>query len=136
MNVLIIEDEIPAFKQLQKLLLQARATTKVLEHLDSVESAVEWFTKYGMLPDLIFMDIQLADGLSFQIFQEIDITKPIIFTTAFDQYMLHAFKVNSIDYLLKPISFMDLSKALKKLEGLKKQLNPPDNLNAAIRQIS
>ena len=126
MNILIIEDEIPAFKQLQKLLQKARGNTKVLEHLDSIESSVAWFTKYGMLPDLIFMDIQLADGLSFQIFQEIDITKPIIFTTAFDQYMLHAFKVNSIDYLLKPIDPDDLSHALDKYEKFYSKQAPLD----------
>ncbi len=136
MNVLIIEDEIPAFKQLQKLLIQARSDIRVLDHLDSVEAAIAWFSQNGMLPDLIFMDIQLADGLSFQIFQAIDITKPIIFTTAFDQYMLHAFKVNSIDYLLKPIDPEDLSHALDKYDKFYGQKESLDysQLLAALQQ--
>jgi DNA-binding LytR/AlgR family response regulator len=102
MNVLIIEDEAPAFRRLQRVLEEIDPTIKILEVIDSVEDSVHWF-KSNQHPDLIFMDIQLADGLSFSIFDEIEISSPIIFTTAYDEFAIRAFKVNSIDYLLKPI---------------------------------
>lgn len=136
MKVLIIEDEKLAAEKLERYLSKYNGEIEVLAQLPSVGESIEWLTQNQSELDLIFMDIQLTDGLSFEIFHSVTITRPIIFTTAYDEYAIDAFKVNSIDYLLKPISFMDLSKALKKLEGLKKQLNPPDNLNAAIRQIS
>ena len=116
MRVLIIEDEIPAAKQLQKLLQKALPSIEVLAVLDAVESAVNWFSQTTDQPALIFMDIQLADGLSFDIFNQVEITAPVIFTTAFDQYTLKAFKVNSIDYLLKPIDPEALQDALQKYQ--------------------
>jgi len=85
----------------------------LLDILDTIEESVSWFQKHDC-PDLIFMDIQLADGLSFEIFQQVEIDAPIIFTTAFDQYAIRAFKVNSVDYLLKPIQKKDLKTALDK----------------------
>lgn len=125
MKVLIIEDEIPAAEKLERYLLKYDATTTVAAILDTVESAVAWLRDHQNEADLIFMDIQLKDGLSFQIFQQVPVKKPVIFTTAFNEFALDAFKVSSIDYLLKPITFTDLSAALKKLESLREQLHQP-----------
>jgi two-component system response regulator LytT len=113
MNVLIIEDEFRAANQLQNMLKTCAFAYNLLDIIDSVEDAVIWF-ETNKMPDLVFMDIQLADGLSFEIFQKVEVQAPIIFTTAFDQYAIQAFKVNSVDYLLKPIQEEDLQKALKK----------------------
>jgi DNA-binding LytR/AlgR family response regulator len=118
MQILIIEDEQPAAKQLAKLIQRARPQAELLPALDSIESAVEFLSASAILPELIFMDIQLADGLSFDIFNQVDIKAPVIFTTAFDQYTLKAFKVNSIDYLLKPIEPDELDTALHKYENI------------------
>ncbi|AYB32149.1 LytR/AlgR family response regulator transcription factor [Chryseolinea soli] len=125
MKVLIIEDEIPAAEKLERYLLKYDASTTVAAILDTVESAVAWLRDHQSEVDLIFMDIQLKDGLSFQIFQQVPVKKPVIFTTAFNEFALDAFKVSSIDYLLKPITFTDLSAALKKLESLREQLHQP-----------
>ena len=113
MQILIVEDEPRAAKQLQKLLNKNNLNFQLLDIIDSVEDAVVWF-RQNTSPDLVFMDIQLADGLSFEIFQKTEVNAPIIFTTAFDQYAIQAFKVNSIDYLLKPIQQNDLTIALEK----------------------
>ncbi|WP_106794219.1 LytTR family DNA-binding domain-containing protein [Aquimarina sp. Aq78] len=113
MQILIIEDEPRAANQLQNLLNKSILDFQLLDIIDSVEDAVLWFKK-NTTPDLVFMDIQLADGLSFEIFQKVEIEAPIIFTTAFDQYAIQAFKVNSIDYLLKPIQQNELDTALNK----------------------
>ncbi|MEM8848386.1 MAG: LytTR family DNA-binding domain-containing protein [Bacteroidota bacterium] len=113
MNILIIEDEPRAANQLQNLLNTLKFEHKVLDVLDTVEDSVNWFNE-NALPELVFMDIQLADGLSFEIFQKVEVQCPIIFTTAFDQYAIRAFKVNSVDYLLKPIQENDLQQALDK----------------------
>lgn len=113
MRVLIIEDEQRAAGQLQRMLKTCSFNFHLLGIIDTVEDAVRWFRE-NTAPDLVFMDIQLADGLSFEIFQKTDVEAPIIFTTAFDQYAIQAFKVNSIDYLLKPIQKDDLSLALDK----------------------
>lgn len=113
MQILIIEDEPRAADQLQRMLKTCNFNFQLLRVIDTVEDAVQWFQEHSA-PDLVFMDIQLADGLSFEIFQKTDVEAPIIFTTAFDQYAIQAFKVNSIDYLLKPIQKDDLSLALDK----------------------
>lgn len=113
MKVLIVEDEPRAANQLISLLNESVSDFEVLTVIDSVEQAISWFQSNAS-PDLVFMDIQLADGLSFEIFQKIEVHTPIIFTTAFDQYAIQAFKVNSIDYLLKPIQKEDLDAALNK----------------------
>lgn len=113
MEILIIEDEVRAASQLQRMLKECNFDYELLDIIDTVEDAVLWFQK-NITPDLVFMDIQLADGLSFEIFQKIDVKAPIIFTTAFDQYAIQAFKVNSVDYLLKPIQKDDLNTALDK----------------------
>lgn len=120
MDVLIIEDEIPASKRLTKLLKELRPSIEVVEYLDSIEATIKWFDNHTS-PALIFMDIQLADGLSFDIFTKVEIKTPVIFTTAFDQYTLRAFKVTGIDYLLKPIDVEELDKALIKFDNLFQQ---------------
>ena len=112
MNVLIIEDEQLAANRLIRLLKQIEPDINVLEILDTVEDSVAWLKKHEA--DLIFMDIQLADGNSFTIFNEVDVFTPIIFSTAFDQYAIKAFDVNSIDYLLKPVKQEKLAKSLQK----------------------
>lgn len=127
MKVLIIEDEAPAFRRLQKLLQEIDESIEIVEVFDGVNETVKWLSHH-QAPDLIFMDIQLSDGLSFEIFEQVEINKPVIFTTAFDEYMLKAFKVNSIDYLLKPINQEDLQRSLDKYQNLKSQFsesNPP-----------
>ena len=111
MKVLIIEDERPAAKRLTKMVQKYRVDCDIVGVLDSVEGAVEWLETYKK-PDLIFMDVQLADGVSFEIFGQTEVISPIIFTTAYDEYALQAFKVNSLDYLLKPIDPEELEKAL------------------------
>ncbi len=118
MHVLIIEDEPYAQKELIRLLGESGPPMDILACLDSVEDSVEWL-QMNPMPDLIFMDIQLADGLSFEIFSKVKITAPVIFTTAFDQYAIQAFKVNSVDYLLKPIRLEELKSALQKLDEVR-----------------
>lgn len=125
MKVLIVEDEIPAANRLTKLLLQSCDGVDVVGKVDSVEAAIKYFNSQPAL-DLIFMDIQLADGLSFDIFEQVQIKTPVIFTTAFDQYTLRAFKVNSIDYLLKPIDETELQQALEKYYSLHQTKQPID----------
>jgi len=117
MKVIIIEDETPAANRLGKLLEAISDEIDIVEKLDSVATAVTYFQS-APGPDLIFMDIQLADGLSFDIFSQVQIKTPVIFTTAFDQYTLKAFKVNSIDYLLKPIDETELRLAVEKYREL------------------
>ncbi len=119
MKLLIIEDEFHAAQRLQKLIKQILDKHEILAVIDSVEDAVEWFSEHPS-PDLIFMDIQLADDLSFSIFQKVEVNAPVIFTTAFDQYSLKAFKVNSIDYLLKPIDEVELADAIGKYQKINK----------------
>ena len=114
MNVLIVEDEQPAARQLTKLLKQLDGTINVIETLDSVEGTVAWLNTFPA-PDAIFFDIQIADGLSFDIFRQVEIKSPVVFTTAFDQYAIKAFRVNAIDYLLKPIDTDELATVLQKI---------------------
>ena len=118
MQILIIEDEIRAANQLQNLLADCGFEYELLDIIDTVEDSVSWFQQHNPV-DLVFMDIQLADGLSLEIFQKTTVNSPIIFTTAFDQYAIQAFKVNSIDYLLKPIQQADLQHALDKFSRSK-----------------
>jgi DNA-binding LytR/AlgR family response regulator len=116
MNALIIEDEILASKHLQQVLDEA-GNIKVIGVLESIAETIEWFG-INPQPDIVFMDIHLADGSAFEIFKHININCPIVFTTAYDEYALKAFEVNSIDYLLKPIEVSDVQDAIKKLKGL------------------
>src|SRR5258708_808249 len=107
MNVVIIEDELPASRRLAKMIEEVRPGSKVLTCLESIAAVKDWFA-LNSAPDLVFCDIQLADGSAFEIFTSIEIPSPIIFTTAYSQYALDAFKTNSVAYLLKPIKKEEL----------------------------
>lgn len=135
MKVIIVEDEVPAAEKLERYLLKYNAATEIVAKLDSVKSTVEWLLANQDSIDLIFMDIQLIDGLSFQIFHQVKVMKPVIFTTAFNEFALDAFKVNSIDYLLKPITFTDLSASLHKLETLRQQFQPGQDQSLKMQQV-
>lgn len=128
MNVLIIEDEVPAAEKLERYLKRYDENIIISAVLTSVAEAVDWLGKHQDQVELIFMDIQLTDGKSFEIFNAVSVTKPVIFITAYDDYAIDAFKVNGIDYLLKPITFTDLASSLEKLSVLK------ENLGASSRQ--
>jgi len=117
-RTLIIEDESPAAKRLQRMLEQVEPSINVLDTLESVSSAVKWLENNPQ-PDLLMLDIQLADGLSFEIFKQVTIDSFVIFTTAYDQYAIKAFELNSIDYLLKPVNKEKLNKAIGKYKKLK-----------------
>jgi DNA-binding LytR/AlgR family response regulator len=134
MKVVIVEDEVPAAEKLERYLQKYDASIKVVARFDSVSTTVAWMNVNQESIDLIFMDIQLIDGLSFQIFEQVQIRKPVIFTTAFNEFALDAFKVNSIDYLLKPITFTDLSGSLKKFETLKQQFQINPNQTENVQQ--
>ncbi len=121
MRILLIEDEPAAAQNLRSILAELQPSAEVLAELDSVEESVAWM-KANAAPDLGFFDIQLADGSSFEIFKQVAVDFPVIFTTAFDQYAIQAFKVNSIDYLLKPLNREALQMALRKYE--KQYLQP------------
>src|SRR5665647_268558 len=123
-KVLIIEDEKPAADWLKQLTLKFDHQISVLAVIDSVSGAVEWFQQHPV-PDLVFMDIQLADGLSFEIFERVKVLCPVIFTTAYEEYAIKAFKVNSVDYLLKPIAFNELEAAFQKFENSSPSVQAP-----------
>jgi DNA-binding LytR/AlgR family response regulator len=118
MRVLIIEDEISAADHLQYLLARIDPGIEIANRIDTIRASVNWLSKNTA--DLIFLDIHLADGLSFSIFDQITVSSPIIFTTAYDQYAIRAFKLNSLDYLLKPIQQEELEQSLEKINQLKK----------------
>jgi DNA-binding LytR/AlgR family response regulator len=126
MNVLIIEDEIKTARELKMLVEQLRDDITVLDILPSVKAGIQWFSA-NPAPDLIFSDIQLADGLSFDIFKNTPIHTPVIFCTAFDEYAIRAFEANGIDYLLKPVDENRLIQALDKYEKLKGVFSPEKN---------
>jgi DNA-binding LytR/AlgR family response regulator len=127
MNVLIIEDESATARRLQKLLNEIDPSINILAIHESISQTVEWLTNKGE-PDLMFMDINLSDGLSFGIFDEIEVNCPVIFTTAYDQYAIKAFKVNSIDYLLKPVNKIQLEESILKYQKLHPQ-EKKENIN-------
>jgi DNA-binding LytR/AlgR family response regulator len=120
MRVIIIEDETPALNRIKKMLLEVSPEAQILATADSIENAVLLFQNHANEVDLTLMDIELADGQSFEIFNQIKITCPVIFTTAYDEFALKAFKVNSIDYLLKPIAKTELVKAIEKYKSVRK----------------
>jgi len=126
MKVLIIEDEYPAAERLGKLLHKADEKIQIVDILDSVSGALKWFQQ-NLAPDLIFSDIQLSDGLCFEIYDKVIVNSPIIFTTSYDEYAIRAFKVKSIDYLLKPIKFEELVQAINKYQSLKSELPVAEN---------
>jgi DNA-binding LytR/AlgR family response regulator len=135
MNVLIVEDEIHTAKNLAKNIKLIEPQTNILQIIDSVEDAIDFFKQKNEI-DLIFMDIQLSDGISFDIFKEIEIDIPLIFTTSFNEYAIKAFEVNSIDYLLKPIEPKNLEKSLEKFhkKTSKEKSNP--NFEALLTLIN
>lgn len=116
MKILIIEDERLAVEKLLLLLQKARPQAYIMGILDSIASATAWFAEQTQQPDLILMDIELGDGQSFAIFDKVSVESPVIFITSYDEYALKAFKVNSIDYLLKPIQLGELQSALEKFD--------------------
>src|SRR5215203_6293168 len=119
MKILIVEDEELAVKKLKKTLMSVDETATVVGETDSIKSTVSWLQS-NPSPDLIFMDIELADGQSFEIFNQAKVKSPVIFITSYDEYALKAFKVNSVDYLLKPVQKEDLESALEKYRDMKK----------------
>jgi DNA-binding LytR/AlgR family response regulator len=118
MQILILEDEIKAARELQRMIVEIIPEAEIVACLFSVKSAIEWFQK-NQEPTLIFSDIQLADGLCFDIFKKVSVKTPIIFCTAFNQYAINAFEANSIDYLLKPIDEEQLKKSINKFRAIK-----------------
>jgi len=135
MKVIIVEDEIPALEKLERYILKYDACFEIVARLSGIDETVNWIRNNEEGFDIAFLDIQLSDGLSFDIFNQITINKPVIFVTAFDEYAIDAFKVNSIDYILKPITFSDVSKALNKLKNLKTFL-PSDSLERTAKAFS
>jgi two-component system, LytTR family, response regulator LytT len=117
MKLVLLEDEQPALRHLKRMIEEVAPHAAIVAHFDAVESAIGWF-QFNTDYDLIISDIQLSDGLSLAIFRQVKMTKPIIFTTAFDQYAIEAFKVNGIDYLLKPVKAEELGKAIEKYKTL------------------
>ena len=139
MRVLIIEDEELAQKKLQKTLQSVDASAQVVGVADSIRSSVNWLQS-NPAPDLILMDIELADGQSFEIFDKIEVKSTVIFTTSYDEFALKAFKVNSVDYLLKPIQKEDLQAALDKLKNLKALYSTPTespvmNVDSLVKEL-
>ena len=120
MNVLIIEDEKPNAKRLQNLLLEINPQINVVDTLESISDSIDWFVS-NKEPDVILMDVRLADGLCFEIFSACKIKTPVIFTTSYDEYAIRAFKYNSIDYLLKPVDKVELATALGKYKQISVQ---------------
>jgi len=135
MNVIIIEDEPRTANDLKAILVSLDNAINVLAILPSVNTAVTWLQS-NPAPDLVFSDIQLGDGLSFEIFKEVEINSPIIFCTAFDEYAIDAFESNSIDYLLKPIEEDRVEKSLQKFHRIKGHYSNTGNLDKAIAQLS
>jgi len=134
LRVLIIEDEIPAAEKLERYLQRYSSGISVVTKIQSIKEAVQWLSARQNEIDLIFMDIQLLDGQSFEIFQQVKVERPVIFITAYNEFALDAFKVKGIDYLLKPVSFNDLSGALQKLEQLRSQLNWSEEKFETVKQ--
>jgi DNA-binding LytR/AlgR family response regulator len=132
MKILIVEDEDLAVKKLQKTLAALDAGANVVGVTDSIKNTVEWLTTNPQ-PDLILMDIELADGQSFEVFNLTDVKSPVIFTTSYDEYALKAFKVNSVDYLLKPIQKEELEAALNKFKKIKG--TPDINIDSIVKEL-
>jgi DNA-binding LytR/AlgR family response regulator len=116
MKVLIVEDEHMAAERLEDLLIKLDRTIEVAGHCDSVKKTVQWF-RMNKMPDLLFLDVQLGDGLSFDIFEQVEVDCPVVFTTAYDHYAIEAFKLNSIAYLLKPVKVEELAASLEKYKA-------------------
>ena len=139
MKTVIIEDEKAAVRNLTSLLNEVKPEAEIIAILDSINSTIEWFGIHPM-PELVFMDIHLADGLAFKIFEQVDIVAPVVFTTAYDEYAVRAFSVNSIDYLLKPIHEDRLMQTIQRFEGLTKNyihdFNQESRMLEILQQLS
>lgn len=135
MQILIIEDERPAAAQLKRISAKLKPDAVFHGPLESISASVKWLISHPA-PDLILCDIQLSDGLSFEIFEQVTISSPIIFTTAYDQFAIRAFKLNSIDYLLKPVDPGELQKALQKFEHRKQSAVDPEILRSLLQKPS
>ena len=134
MKILIIEDEDLAVKKLQKTLAATNVEAEVVGTADSIRSSVEWLQQ-NPAPDLILMDIELADGQSFEIFNLTEVKSRVIFTTSYDEYALKAFKVNSVDYLLKPVQKEELQAALDKFTRLRNSSKPDINIDSLVKEL-
>ena len=134
MNILIVEDEELAVKKLQKTLANVDPSATVIGITDSIKDTVEWLQDNNNA-DLILMDIELADGQSFEIFKQVEVKAPVIFTTSYDEFALKAFKVNSVDYLLKPIQTEDLQAALAKYKKMTAANKGDINLESLVKQL-
>lgn len=134
MKIFIVEDEELAVKKLQKTLASIDAAAEVVGTADSIQSSVEWLEQNPQ-PDLILMDIELADGQSFEIFNLTEVKSPVIFTTSYDEYALKAFKVNSIDYLLKPIQKEELQAALEKFKKTLSAGKPEISIDNLVKEL-
>jgi two-component system response regulator LytT len=135
LKILIIEDEIPAQRLLKETLQEIDIETEILDCLNSIKSAVKWF-KTNQHPEIILLDIQLSDGISFEIFRQVKIDSMIIFTTAYDEYAMQAFKVNSLDYLLKPIEKDELQTAFEKYYQYNKQFIQEKNVRIDYEELA
>lgn len=136
MKIIIIEDETPALNRIKKMVLEVEPTIEILATADSIEQSVQVIEKHQGAIDLILMDIELADGQSFEIFNLIEVKSPVIFTTAYDEFALKAFKVNSIDYLLKPISKEELKAAIQKFKSIQKSSDNVEVLKNMLSHIT
>lgn len=134
MKILIVEDEELAAKKLQKILVALDPELRVEGVTDSIRSTVEWLKEHTQ-PDLILMDIELADGQSFEIFNLTEVKCPVIFTTSYDEFALKAFKVNSLDYLLKPVQKDELQAAINKYKKLKSSQQPDMNIDHLVKEL-
>lgn len=130
MKVYIIEDEIPAAEKIERFLKRYDESIEIVGRAMSVKEAVHWIQTDGEA-DLLMMDIQLTDGLSFDIFKEVELDIPVIFTTAYNEYAIDAFKANGIDYLLKPITFKAMTESMDKFHSLKNRLSEPGQTEAS-----
>jgi two-component system, LytTR family, response regulator LytT len=136
MTILILEDEKLAAEKLEKLILEIDGTSKIIGKLPSITSAIDWLTSHNP-PDLILSDIRLLDGLCFEIFEKVKVETPVIFTTAYDQYAIKAFEVNSIDYLLKPVQKEKLKNSFDKLKARSKtSLTPAPDFHAVLKYLT
>jgi DNA-binding LytR/AlgR family response regulator len=134
-KVLMLEDEEPAAKRLQKLIKEMNEQVEVLAVIDSISAAKEWLQK-NQQPDLMLVDIHLADGISLELFKQVELSCPVIFTTAYDEYALKAFKLNSVDYLLKPIKKDELQAAIEKFKKQKAKEQPQLNMNQLLEAVT
>lgn len=134
MRILIIEDEEAAVKRLQKMLKEITPDSEMIDSLVSIKSSVQWF-KSNSQPDLVLMDVHLADGLSFEIMKQVSIDCPVIFTTAYDQYALEAFKLNTVDYLLKPVKKEELQNAIIKFKKQQQKTTPAIDIDKIIHSF-